>query len=61
MLGREIGQEKFGSVRVCWSKASGKVFACKMLRKNGKETMHQGGDHAAPLGAPECRDPESYV
>lgn len=41
VLGREIGQGKFGSVRVCRSKASGEVFACKTLRKNGEETVHR--------------------
>ncbi|XP_008812230.2 serine/threonine-protein kinase PEPKR2-like isoform X2 [Phoenix dactylifera] len=41
VLGGEIGQGKFGSVRVCRSKASGEVFACKTLRKNGEETVHR--------------------
>ncbi|XP_020580996.1 serine/threonine-protein kinase PEPKR2 [Phalaenopsis equestris] len=41
ILGREIGQGRFGSVRLCRSKASGEQFACKTLRKNGEETVHR--------------------
>ncbi|CAN6465768.1 unnamed protein product [Victoria cruziana] len=41
ILGPEIGQGKFGSVRLCWSKASGEEFACKTLLKNGEETVHR--------------------
>ncbi|KAJ8491356.1 hypothetical protein OPV22_013077 [Ensete ventricosum] len=41
VLGREIGQGKFGSVRLCRSKASGEEFACKTLPKNGGETVHR--------------------
>lgn len=41
VLGQEIGQGKFGSVRVCRSKASGEEFACKTLRKKGEETVHR--------------------
>ncbi|PKA56124.1 Serine/threonine-protein kinase PEPKR2 [Apostasia shenzhenica] len=41
ILGTEIGQGRFGSVRLCRSKASGDHFACKTLRKNGEETVHR--------------------
>ncbi|XP_072990863.1 serine/threonine-protein kinase PEPKR2 [Typha latifolia] len=41
VLGHEIGQGKFGSVRVCRSKVSGEDFACKTLAKNGEETVHR--------------------
>lgn len=41
ILGREIGQGRFGSVRLCRSKASGEQFACKTLPKNGEETVHR--------------------
>ncbi|OAY66898.1 Serine/threonine-protein kinase PEPKR2, partial [Ananas comosus] len=40
-LGREIGQGKFGSVRICKNKATGEEFACKTLLKNGEETVHR--------------------
>lgn len=40
-LGREIGQGRFGSVRLCWRRASGEEFACKTLPKNGEETIHR--------------------
>ncbi|KAL2936785.1 Serine/threonine-protein kinase PEPKR2 [Bienertia sinuspersici] len=39
-LGATIGKGKFGSVRMCWSKASGEVFACKTLSK-GEEPVHR--------------------
>lgn len=39
-LGAVIGKGKFGSVRMCWSKASGEVFACKTLSK-GEEPVHR--------------------
>ncbi|XP_021769960.1 serine/threonine-protein kinase PEPKR2-like [Chenopodium quinoa] len=39
-LGATIGKGKFGSVRMCWSKASGEVFACKTLAK-GEEPVHR--------------------
>ncbi|CAA6659479.1 unnamed protein product [Spirodela intermedia] len=41
ILGREIGQGKFGSVRLCRSTATGEEFACKTLPKNGEETVHR--------------------
>lgn len=41
ILGREIGQGRFGSVRLCRSKATGEQFACKTLPKNGEETVHR--------------------
>ncbi|XP_058096972.1 serine/threonine-protein kinase PEPKR2 [Magnolia sinica] len=41
VLGPEIGQGKFGSVRICQSKASGAQFACKTLPKVGDETVHR--------------------
>lgn len=41
ILGREIGQGKFGSVRLCRSTANGEEFACKTLPKNGEETVHR--------------------
>ncbi|CAL9133581.1 hypothetical protein MUK42_15902 [Musa troglodytarum] len=41
VLGREIGQGKFGSVRLCRSRASGEEFACKTSPKNGGETVHR--------------------
>ncbi|KAG0489422.1 hypothetical protein HPP92_008233 [Vanilla planifolia] len=37
VLGREIGQGRFGSVRLCRSKISGEQFACKTLPKNGRK------------------------
>ncbi|XP_062199093.1 serine/threonine-protein kinase PEPKR2-like [Phragmites australis] len=40
-LGGEIGQGKFGSVRICRAKAGGEEFACKALPKNGEETVHR--------------------
>jgi serine/threonine protein kinase len=40
-LGAEIGQGKFGSVRICHAKAGGEEFACKALPKNGEETVHR--------------------
>nr|CAB3453642.1 unnamed protein product [Digitaria exilis] len=40
-LGEEIGQGKFGSVRICRAKAGGEEFACKALPKNGEETVHR--------------------
>ncbi|KQJ90577.1 serine/threonine-protein kinase PEPKR2 [Brachypodium distachyon] len=40
-LGDEIGQGKFGSVRICRAKAGGEEFACKALPKNGEETVHR--------------------
>jgi hypothetical protein len=40
-LGAEIGQGKFGSVRICRAKAGGEEFACKALPKNGEETVHR--------------------
>ncbi|KAL6661262.1 hypothetical protein ACP70R_000646 [Stipagrostis hirtigluma subsp. patula] len=40
-LGEEIGQGKFGCVRVCRAKAGGEEFACKALPKNGGETAHR--------------------
>ncbi|XP_051208044.1 serine/threonine-protein kinase PEPKR2 [Lolium perenne] len=41
-LGEEIGQGKFGSVRLCRAKnRGGEVFACKALPKNGGETAHR--------------------
>ncbi|OVA15263.1 Protein kinase domain [Macleaya cordata] len=40
ILGNEIGVGKFGSVRVCSSRATGAEFACKTLRK-GEETVHR--------------------
>ncbi|WOL06558.1 serine/threonine-protein kinase PEPKR2 [Canna indica] len=41
VLGRDIGHGKFGSVRLCWCKASGEEFACKTLPKNGEESVHR--------------------
>lgn len=41
VLGPEIGQGRFGSVRLCTSKVSGEEFACKTLPKNGEETVHR--------------------
>ncbi|KAL5982343.1 hypothetical protein ACLOJK_016414 [Asimina triloba] len=41
VLGPEIGQGKFGSVRLCRSKANGTQFACKTLPKAGDETAHR--------------------
>lgn len=41
ILGREIGQGKFGSVRICRSRVSGVEFACKTLPKMGEETVHR--------------------
>ncbi|MQM01443.1 hypothetical protein Taro_034200 [Colocasia esculenta] len=41
VLGQEIGQGKFGSVRLCRSRATGEEFACKTLPKNGEETVHR--------------------
>ncbi|KAH0434582.1 hypothetical protein IEQ34_026801 [Dendrobium chrysotoxum] len=41
ILDREIGQGRFGSVRLCRSKVSGEQFACKTLPKNGEETVHR--------------------
>nr|CAB3457300.1 unnamed protein product [Digitaria exilis] len=40
-LGEEIGQGKFGSVRICRAKAGGEEVACKALPKNGEETVHR--------------------
>jgi serine/threonine protein kinase len=41
-LGEEIGQGKFGSVRLCRAKnRGGEEFACKALPKNGGETAHR--------------------
>ncbi|KAF0913297.1 hypothetical protein E2562_021948 [Oryza meyeriana var. granulata] len=40
-LGAEIGQGKFGSVRICRAKVGGEEFACKALPKNGEETVHR--------------------
>ncbi|ONM55574.1 Serine/threonine-protein kinase PEPKR2 [Zea mays] len=40
-LGAEIGQGKFGSVRICRAKVGGDEFACKELPKNGEETVHR--------------------
>ncbi|CAL5081845.1 unnamed protein product [Urochloa decumbens] len=40
-LGDEIGQGKFGSVRICRAKAGGEEFACKALPRNGEETVHR--------------------
>ncbi|RCV12077.1 hypothetical protein SETIT_2G239800v2 [Setaria italica] len=40
-LGAEIGQGKFGSVRICRARAGGEEFACKALAKNGEETVHR--------------------
>ncbi|KAM0905157.1 hypothetical protein ACQ4PT_017535 [Festuca glaucescens] len=41
-LGEEIGQGKFGSVRLCRAKnRRGEEFACKALPKNGGETAHR--------------------
>lgn len=39
-MGATIGKGKFGSVVLCWSKASGEDFACKTLRK-GEEIVHR--------------------
>ncbi|XP_057515685.1 serine/threonine-protein kinase PEPKR2-like [Amaranthus tricolor] len=39
-LGATIGKGKFGSVRMCWSKTSREVFACKTLSK-GEEPVHR--------------------
>lgn len=39
-LGATIGKGKFGSVRMCRSKTSGEVFACKTLSK-GEEAVHR--------------------
>ncbi|KAJ0981433.1 hypothetical protein J5N97_009688 [Dioscorea zingiberensis] len=41
VLGREIGQGRFGTVRLCRSRAGGEEFACKSLSKNGEETVHR--------------------
>ncbi|XP_078433000.1 phosphoenolpyruvate carboxylase-related kinase 2 [Wolffia australiana] len=41
ILGTEIGQGKFGSVRLCINRATGDEFACKTLPKNGEETVHR--------------------
>ncbi|XP_039127643.1 serine/threonine-protein kinase PEPKR2 [Dioscorea cayenensis subsp. rotundata] len=41
VLGLEIGQGRFGSVRLCRSRAGGEEFACKSLPKNGEETVHR--------------------
>ncbi|XP_062101359.1 serine/threonine-protein kinase PEPKR2 [Humulus lupulus] len=38
--GATIGHGKFGSVRLCRSRASGAEFACKTLKK-GEETVHK--------------------
>ena len=38
--GETIGQGKFGSVWLCWSRVSGAEYACKTLRK-GEETVHR--------------------
>ncbi|CAI8599114.1 unnamed protein product [Vicia faba] len=38
--GESIGQGKFGSVYLCWSRASGAEYACKTLSK-GEETVHR--------------------
>lgn len=40
VLGNEIGKGRFGSVRMCKSKANGEEFACKTLCK-GEETVHR--------------------
>ncbi|CAL5063969.1 unnamed protein product [Urochloa decumbens] len=40
-LGAEIGQGKFGSVRICRAKVGGEEFACKALPRNGEETVHR--------------------
>jgi len=40
-LGASIGQGKFGSVRLCRSKATGEEFAVKSLKKNGEESVHR--------------------
>ncbi|XP_042501985.1 serine/threonine-protein kinase PEPKR2 [Macadamia integrifolia] len=40
VLGSAIGRGKFGSVRLCRSKASGAELACKTLPK-GEETVHR--------------------
>ncbi|KAF6151007.1 hypothetical protein GIB67_016485 [Kingdonia uniflora] len=40
ILGDELGKGKFGSVRMCRSKANGLKFACKTLKK-GEETVHR--------------------
>ncbi|CAL5204564.1 unnamed protein product [Lathyrus oleraceus] len=40
VYGESIGQGKFGSVYLCWSRASGAEYACKTLRK-GEETVHR--------------------
>ncbi|WVZ65255.1 hypothetical protein U9M48_014651 [Paspalum notatum var. saurae] len=40
-LGAEIGQGKFGSVRICRARAGGEEFACKALPRNGEETVHR--------------------
>jgi serine/threonine protein kinase len=44
VLGEEIGQGKFGSVRLCRAKNGGRggeELACKALPKNGGETAHR--------------------
>ncbi|KAG6500412.1 hypothetical protein ZIOFF_040257 [Zingiber officinale] len=41
VLGRKIGKGRFGSVRLCRSKANGDEFACKTLRKDGDESVHR--------------------
>ncbi|ONK74165.1 uncharacterized protein A4U43_C03F3430 [Asparagus officinalis] len=41
VLGASIGQGKFGSVRLCRSKVTGKEFAVKSLKKNGEESVHR--------------------
>ncbi|XXG61117.1 hypothetical protein AAC387_Pa04g2852 [Persea americana] len=41
VLGLEIGEGKFGSVRVCRCLATGAEFACKTLRKAGGESVHR--------------------
>ncbi|KAG9450763.1 hypothetical protein H6P81_010728 [Aristolochia fimbriata] len=41
ILRHEIGQGKFGCVRLCRSKANGAEFACKSLKKSGGESVHR--------------------
>jgi len=40
-LGRELGQGKFGLVRICKSKATGEELACKTLPKKTVENVHK--------------------
>ncbi|ERN02925.1 serine/threonine-protein kinase PEPKR2 [Amborella trichopoda] len=41
ILGPQIGQGKFGSVRMCRNIVSGVEYACKSLPKKGEETAHR--------------------